>query len=117
MPKITKTPRYLVAGEVHFLPIVDGEEVAAPQAAKINAVISTPSKKLGAREIGRAQQALQMNHHKQMDDPESYRIFDVFIYNFVFLGIMSDEEFANNQAAQEAKEESVTLPFLGSTKH
>lgn len=116
MPKNIKTPRYLVAGEVHFLPVVDGEDVAAPQASKVNAVISTPSKRLGAREIGRAQQALQMNHHKQMEDPTGYRIFDVFIYNMIFLGIMSDEEFANNEA-REAQETHVSLPMLGNTKH
>lgn len=116
MPKNTKQHRYLIAGEVHFLPVVDGEDVAAPQAAKVNAVISVDSKKLGAREIGRAQQALQMNHHKQMEDPESYRIFDVFLINFVYLGLMSDADF-QNKAQMEEKEVSIDLPMLSASKH
>ena len=84
MPK--KTHHQLIAGEVFFTK--DGEH----HAPHINGVLQTETRNITARDIGRAQQTLQMNLHRQAEDPE-VQIYNVFIFSISYLGHMTQREF------------------------
>lgn len=107
---------YLVAGEVFFR--TPEEEAGVPQnigSIKLNSMLTLSKNQIAARDMGRAQQALQMRFHERMADP-SLQIFDVFLINFSYLGHMTNEQFAADTGIQTPEPTKEVLPGLGGDK-
>ena len=66
------------------------EEFLAP--IKRNAMRPLDQKTIPLRAMGKAQQALQLNFHKNADDP-TIRVINVVLLNFVYLGHMTESDF------------------------
>lgn len=89
MSTFNKKHHYLVAAEVVFLSEEEGEH---PNAIRLNAVLAQEDKALPVKSIGRAQQAVQLNFFKRMNDAK-IQVLDVVIISFSYLGHMSEKEF------------------------
>lgn len=87
MPNPKKRHHHLIAGQVFFKD--KNGEVHAPH---INGVLLTQHRTLTARDVGRAQQVLQMNLHSVAED-NSIDIFNVFLFSLSYLGWMTEAEF------------------------
>lgn len=79
---------YLVAAELVFLE----EESENPCGMRINAAIHGDSRLITSRILAKAQQAVQMNFHKRMENP-ALKVVDVVILNITYLGEMTEEAF------------------------
>lgn len=96
---------HLVAGQVLFKNKED--EVGS---ITLNAIVTSDSSKVPVRMIGRAQQALQMNFHKRMEDP-SLTIFDVVVLGLTHCGHMTDREWNKAPDGTQLQEISGDSPF------
>ena len=101
---------YLVAGLVIFQ-TKDGE------AGQImtNGIVVNDNKTFPARLIGKAQQILQMNFFKRLDDP-STTVVDVPIYSISYLGLMTEKEFDAAPEGMQLQERVVADPFADPDK-
>lgn len=95
-----KKHHYMVAGEIIFTTPSEQGEVF--HQINMNAVLTTDSKEIKAKDIGRAQQYLQLSFlrgtHIQPD------IRNVIIFGFTYLGHFTEEEFQDG--AQPKTEQS-----------
>jgi hypothetical protein len=91
---------FLVAGSVMFrLPSMAEDEMTK---IEINGIIHSKKKDLTQVQLEQAQQVLQMHLITKMQTPEqpiSPQILDVFVSNIIYLGYMTDAEFAPQQQA------------------
>lgn len=78
---------YLVTGEIHY-GIEDNYHMS-----RLNAVVTHDEKKVPAKIIGRAQQTLQMNFFKRVEDPTKIKVEDVIIVGLTYLGEFTESEF------------------------
>lgn len=79
---------HLASAELLFS---DGEGNSG--ATRLNAIVKGPTNLLRMQEIGRAQQAAQVQLMQRMNDPK-LAIHDVTIIAMTYLGHMSEEQFA-----------------------
>lgn len=80
---------YLVTGEIIFQP---GENLPL-NAIRLNAVAMTPDQKFPVHQIGRAQQALQMQFMQKIENDPEVKIDNVVIMGLTYLGQFTPEEF------------------------
>jgi hypothetical protein len=110
---------YLVSGEVFFHGPVQENATREVGSLKLNSVITLNRNQVVAREMGRAQQALQLRFHERMKDA-SLEVFDVFLISFSYLGHMTHEQFTADVmpiTAEESSEGDQDLPsFTPPTK-
>lgn len=77
-------------------------------AAMQNGVLLTDEQKLPSKDLGRAQQVVQLQLHRLLGSKETTKIHDVTLINISYLGFMTAEEFTAAPAGmriQEKKEE------------
>lgn len=113
---------YLVSGEVFYRDPNAEEGTVAGGSVKLNSLLALERNRVTAMDMGKAQQALQLRFHNQMQQP-TLVVFDVFMVNISYLGHMTDAEFAKEVADvpdQGAKEDDTgkvfQLPGLGAPK-
>ena len=94
----------LITGEIVFR-TSDSEQV---NAIRVNGILLTENQNIGVHGLGKAQQVLQLNFFKKMDDP-TLKVADVIILGMTYLGRMTEEEFKavpeGYQQQEMAKEE------------
>lgn len=92
---------HLIAGQI-LLSV--GEE--GMNSAFLNAIITTKEPVIGAHDIGRAQQTLQMLFFKKVppQDHENIKIIDVVVMGISSLGYMTDERFLQKPDNVEVQE-------------
>jgi hypothetical protein len=76
--------------------------------ATVNTVLRSDSQNVPARQIGRAQQAMQMSFHEQAQDP-SIQVVGLPIISISYLGFMTEKEF-------NAPPEGMALKEVGGPK-
>lgn len=81
---------YLVTGEVVFTD--DG----AIHSTNVNGIIVLEENRIPVSELGKAQQILQLNFFKQMNN-ESLEIQNVVLSNFSYLGKFSKDDFHDKE--------------------
>lgn len=90
--KLTPDPErqeyILITGEIIF----HGKEDPTLNVMRLNTVVTTKDPRISVAHIGRAQQGLQMEFHRRMQQPE-LEVKDVIILNIVRLGHFTHEEF------------------------
>lgn len=79
---------HLIAGEVVF----NNPETQDTGVVRLNAIVQTKDGKFGTRQLGQAQQSLQMLFFKNIGD-EKLIVLDVVILSVSVLGYMTEEEF------------------------
>lgn len=79
---------FMILGEVVFRS-KGQEEISS---VRQNGVLITDSMSLPVRVIGKAQQVIQLGFHQRMQDPD-IEVLDVVLFNFTYLGEMTQEEF------------------------
>lgn len=94
---------HLVAGQIMLT--VEGED-SGMNTAFLNGVITTKEPLVGAHDIGRAQQTLQMLFFKKVPptDHQKIKIVDVVITGLFSLGYMTDERFLKKPEGVEVRE-------------
>ncbi len=106
MTQATDTPKtehyHLITGEI-LCRAKDGDNV---QGVRLNAIITSDDGKLPVALIGRAQQALQMQFFKRMNDPE-IQVVDVVILGVSPLGEFTHEAFHAVPAGVEVRESAL----------
>ena len=99
---------YLVAGEIVF---TDEEEKV--NAIRLNGVTVMKDLEVNTRELGRAQQILQVNFAQRMGEIP-YKVHDVVLTSFIYLGKMSQEEFHKTPEGMKLQEKApATSPVPG----
>lgn len=93
-----KLHHYLIAGNV----VIDAGE-GSIQAVPTNAMIVSETRELAAHQIGKAQQALQIQLSKKLDDAP-VKMVDVIITNLMYLGHMTSETFQARPQGVEVRE-------------
>lgn len=78
---------FLVSGEIAF---THDDNMGS---IRLNAIVTNTKKEIPVAVIGRAQQALQINFFKRMEDPDQVKVIDVIVSNFCYLGVFKPEEF------------------------
>lgn len=96
MTKKTKQHYYLVAGSVTFRNPADDSIGSYP----FNAVVQNDINAIPVRLIGKAQQALQMQFFRKMEDAE-LQVIDVHIISFTHLGWMTEAQFQGTTSSTE----------------
>jgi hypothetical protein len=79
---------WLVAGEIVFY----AKDSDVPNAVRVNTVVTSQDERVTVAQIGRVQQALQMNFFKRMNDAE-LKVVDVVILAWMPMGRQTSEEF------------------------
>jgi hypothetical protein len=94
---------FLASGQTVFLR--DGSDMV--ESLTSNSLIITHDQKIRARDIGRVQQAFQMNLHKKMSGQEikPVKVIDVVITSIAYLGQMSQREFEENSMLENVRAE------------
>lgn len=87
-----KMHHHLISGEIFAL------EDDGVGSIKLNTVLLTEENRITAKDIGKAQQALQMQFFKRRGNgnPEDIKIVDVFISGISYLGLMKSSFFAKD---------------------
>lgn len=102
---------FLACGQTVFLR--DGSKVV--EVLTSNTLVISETQTVKARDIGRVQQALQMNCHKKMaeQEPKPVKIIDVVIMSISFLGHMSQSEFEIDSMLEtvRARQEAAEAPI------
>jgi hypothetical protein len=99
LPKTERQTYYLVAGEVISRP-ADGE---VSSAVIMNALVISADGRFSVQQIAKAQQALQFQFYKRMNDP-SIQILDVVLVSLMNLGTFTDAEFNATPAGMKMEE-------------
>lgn len=84
-----KTHFYLVAGEIVY------KHPSQPDAIgyiRLNSVLQMDRNLIRHRELGKAQQMLQLHFHNRMNDP-TFEVVDVFLVGLSYMGHMTEAEF------------------------
>ena len=91
MTSLKKLHRYLVAGEIVFtIKDEDGNDLI--NTVRLNSVLAVEHRNITVKDIGRAQQALQLNLHRRLDGEEVV-VRDVVIISVCYLGHASEKDF------------------------
>jgi hypothetical protein len=85
-----KSHFYLAAGKVVFQDPSQDNQMGA---IELNVLLSCKEQAVPARQLGRAQQSLQIKMFERFEDP-NLKIIDVFVYAISYLGHMTEEEFS-----------------------
>ncbi len=88
MEKNEKLHHFLLVGEIVFRE-PNSEQI---NALRVNGILIAPEKALPVRQIGKAQQVLQLNFFKRMQIPD-LQVVDVVLVNIIHLGEFTQEEF------------------------
>ena len=91
MTSLKKLHRYLVAGEIVFT-IKDDDGNDLINTVRLNSVLAVEHRNITVKDIGRAQQALQMNLHRRLEGDEVV-VRDVVIMAVNYLGYCTEKEF------------------------
>lgn len=96
---------FLAAGHVFFHPVVAGQEAGEVEVGSthLNAILTTSTEYLTSNDLGRAQQALQLQMHSRTQGSE-IKVVDVVFSSIISLGYMTPDEFLNTPAAAESAE-------------
>jgi len=106
---------FMVTGQIVFR-APDAEEDTAPNSILVNAVITSPDGRIAVQQLGRAQQALQLQFFKKMGEAQ-LTVLDVVIMALMPLGVFTAAAFHAVPAAKatgEAVNPFSTMPPLGS---
>lgn len=97
---------HLITGQIL---LTQGEDAGLSNVF-LNAVLTTKECVVGAHDIGRAQQILQMLFFKKVpaEDQQGIKIIDVVIMGIHTLGYMSDERFLQKPDNVEVQERAKT---------
>ena len=96
---------YLVSGEILYKHPQAEEAIGT---IRLNTMLQLERNVVRHRELGKAQQMLQMHFFNRMNDP-LFEIIDVFLYGVSYLGHMTDGEF---QLAPEGEQAKVAAPTM-----
>lgn len=94
-----KQTYYMICGEIVFR-TTDNE---APNMMRLNAVVISPDGRFAVRQIASAQQALQFQFFKRMNDA-TLQILDVITLSLMNLGVFTDKEFNAAPAGMKMQE-------------
>lgn len=107
MDNTTKQHYYLAAGHVMFHPVIKDQAAEAVEVGSthLNAVLVVPAVEakdpvVTSKDLGRAQQALQMQLHQRTQGQE-INVVDVTFTAIIYLGLMTPAEFLGTPAAAE----------------
>jgi hypothetical protein len=90
---------YLVAGEI----ISQLSEAGPSNAVIMNALVISSDGRFSVQQIAKAQQALQFQFHKRMNNPK-IQILDVVLVSLMNLGMFTDAEFNAAPAGMKMEE-------------
>lgn len=88
MPQQPKKFHHLIVGEIVFRHR-NSEDI---HGIRLNGILIDDQDTIPVRLLGKAQQILQLNFHKKMQD-ENIEVLDVILQSFSPLGQMTEEEF------------------------
>lgn len=103
---VKKQHYFLVAGTIIFHN--DNAEIGQ---VLMNCIITNNDRNFPARLIGRAQQTLQIQFFKNIEDPTQIKVVDVPITSICHLGIMTEKEFHAAPEGMQVAERVVNDPF------
>jgi hypothetical protein len=107
MDESKKHHHFLISGEVVF---VRNEEISS---LRMNGILISDRQDLPVRSLGKAQQVLQVQFHKQMaEHMAGVQIVDVLLHNFVHLGHFTKEEFNAAPEGMAVQPKEFTRPEL-----
>lgn len=107
MDETIKHHHFLISGEVVF---VRNEEISS---LRMNGILISDRQDLPVRSLGKAQQVLQVQFHKQMaEHMAGVQIVDVLLHNFVHLGHFTKEEFNAAPEGMAVQPKEFTRPEL-----
>lgn len=96
---------YMIAGNVMMQ---NGDMV---QSIPVNGMITADTKNLGQHQLAKAQQILQMNLAKKLEDAvEAPNFVDVIIISIMHLGYMTMDEFTNRPQGVSVQEKVSPAP-------
>ncbi len=101
-----KKHHYLIAGELTFTP--PGAPEGTINTIKNNGVLMTNAKHIMMRDLGRAQQVLQLNLHHSIGEAGTV-IHNVVILNLTYLGYFTQEEWKTPPEGLKVVEKQVDL--------
>lgn len=101
MSKLKQKHRYIVCGEILFSFEQDGETQIST--VKANAVITTKFRNVTVKDLGQAQQILQLNVHRRMDG-QVINVVDVVILSMSYLGFQTEKDFQAIPEGMELRE-------------
>ena len=84
-----KKHHHLIAGTIMFRN-KDSNDIGS---VVLNGVLLTDTKEVPIASLGKAQQILQFNFHRNAQNDGSITVLDVIILNIVHLGLFTEEEF------------------------
>lgn len=102
MSKEKKFHFHLVCGTL----LLDAGEDSI-SSVSLNAIIHTEVNQITVKDIGHAQQALQMNFHQRMQG-ETFKVVDIVIASFSYLGFMAPSKFNEKPEGMELVERPST---------
>ena len=95
-----KKHHHFFAGQVTYS---DGKSVSY---AHLNCVLTSTDRVVQAKDIGKAQQILQMQFFKRFQgDAEGIEVVDVFMLGISYLGLMTDAHFHEGTSQPDAAAE------------
>lgn len=85
-----KLHHHLISGEIF---VAEDDSIGS---IKLNSILQTQENRITAMDIGKAQQALQMQFFKRrnMENRSDINVVDVFIINISYLGLMKPSFFS-----------------------
>lgn len=84
---------WMVAGEIVFrVKDKDGKDIEGVNSVRLNTVVIGTEERFPVASIARAQQGLQMNFHRRMQDP-MVEVVDAVLLGLMPLGWFTQEEF------------------------
>lgn len=89
--KNARKHHYLISAEITFVP--PGAPEGTMNTIKQNGILLTNAKQITERDLGRAQQVVQLNLHNAINSETPVQMLDVQLLNLVYLGHMSEPEF------------------------
>ncbi len=93
---------HLIAGKV--IAMIDGNITSVD----LNAVLRTKSTSIKAKDIGRANQTLQLTLAQKVGDP-TIQMMDAMVYGISYLGHMKNSEFLEGVNAEEQQNAEASI--------
>lgn len=100
-PTNVKKHYHLIAAELVFKP----RDLDTISAVRMNGVIAEPEKEITQRQLAKAQQIIQLNFHRKIEEESNnVNVLDCVLMNFIYLGYMTQEEFFKKPEGMELRE-------------
>ncbi len=95
---------YLVSGEIMYKHPEAADSIGT---IRLNTMLQLERNIVRHREIGKAQQMIQLHFFNRMNDP-AFEVIDVFVYAISYLGHMTEGEFQLAPEGEQGKPASPT---------